>query len=249
MRLLTAVSGVRVPQQAPESTRKRVLFFYISGRAPLRVQRHARGQARRHAEPQWTRLRPRGRTIAIPSRCSLRGFESRGRRHRAPENGCFCFVSGSHPCACNGTRAGKPADTRNRSGRDCAVGRTIAIPSRCSLRGFESRGKRHRAPERRVLFFYVSGHAPLRVQWHARGQARRHAEPQWTRLRRRANNCYSVALLLTGVEQSCQRQRQNNEPKGKRLRHFNFKVISGARACAGGDGEGEGGGGTGHAPY
>ena len=119
MRLLTAVSGVRVPQQAPESTRKRVLLFCF-GLSPLRVQRHARGQARRHAEPQWTRLRPRGRTIAIPSRCSLRGFESLNRRHRAPENGCFCFVSGSHPCACNGTRAGKPADTRNRSGRDCA---------------------------------------------------------------------------------------------------------------------------------
>ena len=119
MRLLTAVSGVRVPQQAPESTRKRVLLFCF-GLSPLRVQRHARGQARRHAEPQWTRLRRR--------------VESRGRRQKAPENGCFCFVSGSHPCACNGTRAGKPADTRNRSGRDCAVVRTIAIPSRCSLR-------------------------------------------------------------------------------------------------------------------
>ena len=186
MRLLTAVSGVRVPQQAPQSTRKRVLLFCF-GLSPLRVQRHARGQARRHAEPQWTRLRPQGRTIAIPSRCSLRGFESRGKRHRTPENGCFCFVSGSHPCAYN---------------------------------------------------------------QYARGQARRHAEPQWTRLRpRRRTIAIPSRCSLRGFEQSCQRQRQNNELKGKRLRHFTFKIISGACACAGGDGAGEGGGGTGHAPY
>ena len=188
MRLLTAVSGVRVPQQAPESTRKRVLLFCF-GLSPLRIQynQYARVQTRRHAEPQWTRLRRR-RTIAIPSRCSLRGFESRGRRHRAPENGCFSFIfRGSHPCACNGTRAGKPADTRNRSGRDCA--------------------------------------------------------------REGEQSLFRRAAPYRGVEQSCQRQRQNNEPKGKRLRHFTFKVISGACACAGGDGAGEGGGGTGHAPY
>ena len=185
MRLLTAVSGVRVPQQAPESTRKAGAFLLCFGLSPLRVQWHARGQARRHAEPQWTRLRRRANnrySVAL----LLTGVESRGRRQKAPENGCFCFCFGL---------------------------------------------------------------SPLRVQRHARGQARRHAEPQWTRLRRRASNRYSVALLLTGVEQSCRRQRQNNEPKGKRLRHFTFKVISGACACAGGGGAGEGGGGTGHAPY
>ena len=181
------LTGVRVPWQAPQSTRKRVLLFLFRALTP------AHTISMRAGKPADTRNRSGrdcavGRTIAIPSRCSLRGlgFESRGRRQKAPENGCFCFVSGSHPCACNGTRAGKPADMRNRSGRDCAVGRTIAIPSRCSLRGFE---------------------------------------------------------------QSCRRQRQNNEPKGKRLRHFTFKIISGACACAGGDGAGEGGGGTGHTPY
>ena len=185
MRLLTAVSGVRVPQQAPESTRKAGAFLLCFGLSPLRVQWHARGQARRHAEPQWTRLRRRA---------------------------------------------------NNRY--------SVAL----LLTGVRVPWQAPESTRKRVLLFCF-GLSPLRVQRHARGQARRHAEPQWTRLRRRANNRYSVALLLTGVEQSCQRQRQNNEPKGKRLRHFTFKIISGARACAGGDGEGEGGGGTGHAPY
>ena len=121
MRLLTAVSGVRVPQQAPESTRKRVLLFCF-GLSPLRVQRHARGQARRHAEPQWTRLRRRA---------------------------------------------------NNRY--------SVAL----LLTGVRVPWQAPQSTRKRVLFFYVSGHAPLRVQRHARGQARRHAEPQWTRLRPR----------------------------------------------------------------
>ena len=217
MRLLTAVSGVRVPQQAPQSTRKRVLFARAS---PPTCGTAVDAIAPARANNRYS--------VAL----LLTGVESRGRRQKAPENGCFCFVSGTHPCACNGTRAGKPADTRNRSGRDCAVGRTIAIPSRCSLRGSSPVAGATEHPKT------------------ARGQARRHAEPQWTRLRPRGRTiAIPSRCSLRGFEQSCQRQRQNNEPKGKRLRHFTFKVISGACACAGGGGAGEGGGGTGHAPY
>ena len=187
MRLLTAVSGVRVPQQAPESTQKRVLFFYISGHAPLRVQRHARGQARRHAESQWTRLRRRA---------------------------------------------------NNRY--------SVAL----LLTGVRVPWQAPESTRKRVLLFCF-GLSPLRIQYnqYARVQTRRHAEPQWTRLRRRRTIAIPSRCSLRGFEQSCRRQRQNNEPKGKRLRHFTFKVISGACACAGGDGAGEGGGGTGHAPY
>ena len=231
------LTGVRVPQQAPESTRKRVLLFCF-GLSPLRVQWHARGQARRHAEPQWTRLRPRERTIAIPSRCSLRGSSPVVGARKHPKTGAFVLFRALTPARAT-ARARASPPTRGTAVDAIAPARannrySVAL----LLTGVRFPWQAPQSTRKRVL----------RVQWHARGQARRHAEPQWTRLRRRANNRYSVALLLTGVEQSCRRQRQNNEPKGKRLRHFTFKIISGVCACAGGDGAGEGGG-TGHTPY
>ena len=120
MRLLTAVSGVRVPQQAPESTRKRVLFFYVSGSHPCACNgtragkpadmrnRSGRDCAREGEQSLFRRVAPYGGSSPVAG----------ATEH--PKTGAFVFISGSHPCACNGTRAGKPADMRNRSGRDCA---------------------------------------------------------------------------------------------------------------------------------
>ena len=76
MRLLTAVSGVRVPQQAPEKHLVKGAFFLPCLRTRTPRASRAFGNAETTLRtPHWTRS-ARCAAIAIPSLRSLRGFES-----------------------------------------------------------------------------------------------------------------------------------------------------------------------------
>ena len=167
MRLLTAVSGVRVPQQAPQSTRKRVLLFLFRALTPTHTMSM---RACKHAD---TRNRS-GRDCAVRANnrysvaLLLTGVRVPQQAPQSTRKRVLLFLFRAlTPTHTMSMRACKHADTRNRSGRDCAVGRTIAIPSRCSLRGFESRGRRHRAPEN-GCFCFVSGSHPCAYNQYAR---------------------------------------------------------------------------------
>ena len=100
MRLLTAVSGVRVPQQAPKKHLIKRCFFLClkKGLEPLRGNFAApSAQPRRHCLPAVDAIAPSANdTLFRRAPRSLRGFESEGRRQKTPEfTGVFlCLKSG-----------------------------------------------------------------------------------------------------------------------------------------------------------
>ena len=90
MRLLTAVSGVRVPQQAPEKHLMKGAFFLpCFGTRTPRASRAFGCAEQTLRTPHWTRS-AHCAAIAIPSLRSLRGFESL----RGPRTKIFDFRLG-----------------------------------------------------------------------------------------------------------------------------------------------------------
>ena len=142
MRLLTAVSGVRVPQQAPKKKPAKVSFlfcyfcYYLE--PPTLFSACTTPACRTDAENALFRR----------TECSLRGFESLNRRQKRSRMASFLF---SYSCcylepptlfsAC--TTPACRTDAENALFR-----RTV-----CSLRGFVSAGRRRKRNLLRFLFF------------------------------------------------------------------------------------------------
>ena len=101
MRLLTAVSGVRVPQQAPKKHLTKRCFFVSKKRDSnlcAAIFAAPSAQPRRHCLPAVDAIAPSANdTLFRRAPRSLRGFESEGRRQKKPPEftGVFlCLKSG-----------------------------------------------------------------------------------------------------------------------------------------------------------
>ena len=173
MRLLTAVSGVRVPQQAPEKHPNSRVFFLSKMRGSnlcAAIFAAPSAQPRRHCLPAVDAIAPSANdTLFRRAPRSLRGFVSDGRRQKNTRiHGCF-FVP--EKGARTSARQFLPRPRRSRDDTACPqwtrsrLRRTIrySVALRAPYGGSSPRAGARKTPEFTGVFLCPKkGLAPLR---------------------------------------------------------------------------------------